>query len=61
MDRRDELRDAMGRAGALRLLQDLRRADANLRARRAWDASDGVRRDEAADALVLGPGGAVVR
>jgi hypothetical protein len=43
----------MGRAGALRLLRGLRRGDANLRARRAWDAWDDVHRDEAAGAGCL--------
>jgi hypothetical protein len=49
MGRRDERRDAWGRAEEERH-QGLLRADANLRAQRAWDAWDGVRRDEAADA-----------
>lgn len=50
MDRRDELRDAMGQEAEARH-RGLLRGDANLRARRAWDAWDGVRRDEAADAV----------
>lgn len=49
MGRRDELRDGMGRAAEARH-RGLLRGDANLRARRAWDAWDGVRRDEAAGA-----------
>lgn len=36
-------------------LRGLRRADANRRGRRAWDAWDGVHRDEAADAARLLP------
>ena len=50
MGRRDELRDAWGRAEALRLRLGLLQADANLRARRVWDAWGGVHRDVAGDA-----------
>jgi hypothetical protein len=52
MGRRDGLRDARDRAAAVRL-QGLHRADANRRARRGWDAWDGVHRDEGADAARL--------
>jgi hypothetical protein len=52
MGRRDELRGEMDREAEERH-QGLLRADANLQARRAWDAWVGVRRDEAADAARL--------
>jgi hypothetical protein len=49
MGRRDERRDALGRAAEERH-RGLLRADANRRARRAWGAWGGVHRDEVADA-----------